>query len=215
MKSSFADKILNFLKISAGPLIIITVLLIIYILLRALLRNRTVFSSFLKKLADKSSDILGKIIKKVGINRLLRFSGNRMSHGKGVYDEEREKIIQWRHLGKNYAEQLKEWLARMTEREQKWSDLKTNSERVRFLYRKMIINAIVKGYEFKSYNTARETIHDLFEFAKEPAKSTEEEINVRIEADEASSIYEKIRYGKTTIDIDDETLDKVKKYFHI
>ncbi|HEU5140284.1 MAG TPA: hypothetical protein VFT51_09930 [Bacillales bacterium] len=94
---------------------------------------------------------------------------------------------------------LQDQLPRFKQRKVKWVDLQNNRERVRFLYRKAMENAIRKGYHFQRNLTPLETEKDL--------SSRDSGKNLLIQAD--TELYNKARYGNK--EISDADLDKVMR----
>lgn len=109
------------------------------------------------------------------------------------YVDERESLLKPGDLTKNLTGRIKEWLAGMLERESEWGNMGDNKERVRYLYRRLLLNCIAAGYNFKNYFTPRETGIDLMQRDKKNTR----QIRTLME------LYNKARYGDKNIE-DDE-----------
>lgn len=114
------------------------------------------------------------------------------------YDDERESLLDWQSIRQNYADSLRNWWEGIRSSEPKWSQLTDNRQRVRFLYRQLIFQAIDSGFRFSSYRTPRETIHEL--------------VNLdRLDQDTAvlmEELYGEARYGEELIK--DAQVDKLR-----
>lgn len=103
------------------------------------------------------------------------------------YVDEKSSLFSWKDL--NYSSKLKDWLVNRMKREKRWEDLKTNRERIRFLYRHFLYEKIAAGYPFKNFYTPKETGSDLAKWGNETAGP----------ADDLIALYQKARYGEREI----------------
>jgi hypothetical protein len=105
------------------------------------------------------------------------------------YSEEKENLIDWQSIRHNYAESVKEWLERVFQNEPKWGQLTDNRQRVRYLYRHLVLRSIASGYAFRASRTPVETIGDLTEHEK-----LEKSLQPALK-----NLYGEARYGNGTI----------------
>jgi hypothetical protein len=101
------------------------------------------------------------------------------------YSDEKESLIDWQAIKNSYAEGFKEWLERIFNNEPRWGQLTDNSQRVRYLYRHLVLRAIGTGYSFKASRTPDETIKDLADHDR-----LEKELQPLME-----DLYGRARYG--------------------
>ncbi len=114
------------------------------------------------------------------------------------YDDEKESLLDWKSIRQNYADSLRNWWEGIRSSEPKWSQLTDNRQRVRFLYRQLILQAIDSGFRFSSYRTPKETIHELVDLDK-------------LNQDTAAlmeNLYGEARYGEDPIK--DAQVDKLR-----
>lgn len=101
------------------------------------------------------------------------------------YVDEKESLIDWQAIKNAYTDNLKEWLERIFDNEPRWSQLTDNSQRVRYLYRHLVLRAIGSGYSFKTSRTPEETLRDLADHGR-----LEREVQPVLE-----DLYGRARYG--------------------
>ncbi|HCS73935.1 MAG TPA: hypothetical protein DIW17_08675 [Clostridiales bacterium] len=101
------------------------------------------------------------------------------------YDDEKENLLDWQSIRKNYTDSIRSWWERMRSTEPKWNQLTDNRQRVRFLYRHLIIQAVSSGFRFSSFRTANETIYELIEQGRLDQST----------GSQLKSLYGKARYG--------------------
>ncbi|GGH76809.1 MFS family permease [Pullulanibacillus pueri] len=90
------------------------------------------------------------------LNKLFHTSS--FEHETAAFIDEKESLIEdWRKASQH---KIKQWFTRF-KREPGWEDLKTNQERVRYLYTKTVLNEIKKGYQYKPSLTAHETLKEI------------------------------------------------------
>ena len=82
------------------------------------------------------------------------------------YSDEKENLIDWQSIRHSYAEGIKDWIERTFRNEPKWSQLTDNRQKIRYLYRHLILRSIAAGYAFRASRTPDETIRDLAEHDK-------------------------------------------------
>lgn len=117
----------------------------------------------------------------------------------GSYTDEKESMADLKEIGQIYRKRISEWWKDRMDREAKWSDLKDNRERVRWLYRSFFYRKFKQGYEFKEYLTPEEVIND--------AKGTFDGDNLG----ELAEAYREARYSPHQPD--DEKVEKLFKDF--
>jgi len=119
----------------------------------------------------------------------------------GGYVDEEEKLMDFRELGKDYAERFRQWLAGLMEREPKWDELKTNKERIRFIYRHFLLRCIAGGYNYKKHLTPVETGKELSKWHPDKAQDLME----------LAEAYDCARYGDK--EVDDSKMQKLIQSF--
>jgi len=77
------------------------------------------------------------------------------------YSDEKESLLDWQSLRKIYGDALREWLDRIRRSEVKWEQLTDNRQRIRYLYRRLVLKAVDSGYGFRSFLTPNEVLDDL------------------------------------------------------
>ncbi|WP_078553657.1 DUF4129 domain-containing protein [Bacillus alkalicellulosilyticus] len=113
------------------------------------------------------------------------------------YIDEKESLFNVKDVGSEYTRKMKDWLATIVEREPKWHELK-NVDKVRYLFRKLLVAERKLGFEVKSSQTAREMLQEL------QKTRTDEEMA------ELVTLYEQARYGDQSID--EEKIVILKSY---
>ena len=104
------------------------------------------------------------------MDRLLSFLARQRrpaAEEAGDTDEETD-VFSWETVAKRFQGT---WLGRllMRNRDVKWEDLGTNRERVRWLYRRWLLEAVESGYEPRRAMTPRETAEDVRAWRSERA----------------------------------------------
>jgi len=138
-----------------------------------------------------------------GALELVRLIKWAIEKGKGFesekgYIDEQETVMSLKDISKGYISSLREWLAEILKREPKWEDLKNSRERIRFLYRRLVLLCIGDGYRYKKSLTPHETAEDLIKWDAEKARG----------ADRIARLYEEARYGER--DVEDAEIEKLK-----
>lgn len=101
------------------------------------------------------------------VRRLLRYllrgsQGREDSEASAGYTDEREDLLNWKELPSLWWQRMAGMFGRSSEaQEPGWSQLRSNRERVRFLYRKLIERAARDGYAYKQAYTPSETEQEL------------------------------------------------------
>lgn len=158
----------SLLAIIAEKVLIVFVVFILLFLLWLGLRHMPVF---LKSVYEK----LVKYLK----GRTL------FEENEGFIDE-KERLAGLIDIGKEYRNRFQDWLNIALGRGPKWKDLKDNRQKIRFLYRGLVLKAVARGYTYKEYLTPKETAKDI--------GSWEKEISAHREM--LSSAYDLVRYGE-------------------
>ena len=144
---------------------------------------------------------LFKLVKKIAtwLSRLYEIGKDLEDYG--GYVDEKEKLMDFRELGRDYADRFRQWLARIMEREPKWDELKTNKERIRYIYRHFLLRCMAGGYSFKKYLTPVETGKELSKWRPEKARDVME----------LTAAYDYVRYGDK--EVDDSKMEKLIQAF--
>ncbi|WP_019421276.1 DUF4129 domain-containing protein [Paenibacillus sp. OSY-SE] len=106
------------------------------------------------------------------------------------YIDEQTSMFQWEKLRRNVMQPWNKAMRRWGRPHAKYSELKTNRERVRYLYRDQLQRSEAKGYEHRSYLTPKETVQEIGR--QDRAANT----SVLTELGEA---YNEARYGEKEI----------------
>ncbi|QGQ98278.1 DUF4129 domain-containing protein [Paenibacillus psychroresistens] len=145
--------------------------------------------------------ILGKRLIRLGrllynwLNRRLNQDGIEQETG---YEDESTSLTSWGDLIKSYGSKASNWLERMRKREVKWSDLTTNAEKARYLYRLFVMKSLSKSTKIDSHLTAQEMILTIQQRMPELSDSSEQ----------LASLYNQARYSDHPIQ--DEDITKLK-----
>ncbi|WP_374017061.1 hypothetical protein ABU162_23080 [Paenibacillus thiaminolyticus] len=167
---------------------------------------------------------------------LLRFLRKREAEPEAAdYVDEQSSMFEWeklrRRVMKPWAQAARRW------RRERYDDLRTNRERVRFLYRERLRQAIGTGYEPDPGRTPKETMEHLRQWEQECGQGVESELGeayteaVESELGEAytevveselgvtytgaveselGEAYTEARYGKR--DVPDETVERLARH---
>ena len=101
--------------------------------------------------------ILFRLIKEA-FKWLLEFLKSYVMYQENVgFIDEKEKLIGLADIGRDYRDRFQNWLKSILEREPKWEELQNNHQRIRFLYRHLILRCLSRGYTYKKYLTPKET----------------------------------------------------------
>ena len=137
---------------------------------------------FLGKQLIRLWQFLSKLLKK------LIQDGRWAGESEGFRDE-KESLMDWQAIRQNYRDSLRDWWENIRRTEPKWNQLTDNRQRVRFLYRHLMLEAISSGYRFRSFFTPKETIDHLI--LQDKIKSS---TGTMLE-----DLYGKARYGREAI----------------
>lgn len=141
--------------------------------------------------------ILYKLCKKL-FNHLMSILKDRLSFQEETgYIDEKESLMSFADIGKDYMNRFQTWIKKLMEREPKWEELVDNHEKIRFLYRNLILKCIKGGYIYKEYLTPKEIGRDIQDWIRKKDDNIDDLIN----------IYDTIRYGSK--DIDDKKVNKL------
>lgn len=145
---------------------------------------------------------------------LLRFLRKREAEPEAAdYVDEQSSTFEWeklrRRVMKPWAQTARRW------RRERYYDLRTNRERVRFLYRERLSQAIEKGYEPDPNRTPKETMEHLRQLEREPERGQGVESGLGKAYTEAveselGEAYTEARYGKR--DVPDETVERLARH---
>ncbi|RAV20230.1 DUF4129 domain-containing protein [Paenibacillus contaminans] len=128
--------------------------------------------------------------------------GRSADEARSGYVDEKQSLLDWADVPAAWGKSVRDRLSALLAREPKWDDLRTNRERVRYLYRLTVMNAMKRGYDWQSSSTPAETMREL-ERRAAAARSGPPE------AQALSAAYEEARYGER--DISDERAAKLRK----
>lgn len=110
------------------------------------------------------------------------------------------------------AEQLKQWLQDRFRQDTRWNDLTNNRERIRYLYSRLILRAMSKGFDFRSARTPHETVHDLQQWERVQTRPFKRGRGSRdLDYTELSEIYNRVRYGSQ--EVGDEEVSRMKEKY--
>jgi hypothetical protein len=129
--------------------------------------------------------VIYKGIKKL-LAALAKALGNReLLAQDGGYVDMKERLVDLKGLGRNYTNRLRDWLTAFFEREPKWEELTDNRDRIRYLYRHLIVRYMALGYQPKKHMTPNEIKKDIEMWNREKGKVAEPLI----------PIYNQVRYS--------------------
>ncbi|WP_248926772.1 DUF4129 domain-containing protein [Paenibacillus hamazuiensis] len=110
--------------------------------------------------------------------------GERLEAGSGYVDDV-ESLMNWKELQDGLKKRFAHWRTAWTDKPVKWEELTDNRERVRYLYRALLVRSLSLGYTFKPYLTPKETERDIARSGKMPQSQLEPIV----------ALYEQVRYG--------------------
>lgn len=117
------------------------------------------------------------------------------------YTDEKKQLIQWKELRASLEGSFKKRIALLFRREAKWNSLSDWRARVRWLYRRKLLQSMRQGYEFKQHLTPRETLSAL----------TADKSDLPPPHPLLARYYEQARYGGDHETISDEEVEKIKQ----
>jgi hypothetical protein len=156
--------------------VIIAVLYLGFLLCKRLIRYYRILYNWLKSRLEQS-----------GVDHMAGF------------EDQSTRLTTWGELIKSYSTKASEWLDQLRKREVKWSDLKTNAERTRYLYRLFVMKGLSKGNPLDTHLTAREMILSIQQRIPELSHPSEK----------LTSLYNQARYSDHPIR--DEDIEKLSK----
>jgi len=123
------------------------------------------------------------------------------------YEDDVESLMDWEQLNDRLLAGWKR-LFRGSVPQEKWDQMTTNRDRVRFLYRSLLRRSVRYGYLLKPHLTPQETNRELKQWGKQQGSDA-------AAADTLVSVYDKVRYGdKDVSDIEvlelKDQLEKLK-----
>lgn len=128
-----------------------------------------------------------------------RFQGEAGESNIVGYEDEKEQIMNLKKMRKKMIGDMRDWWARMTERDPKWSDLLSAREKIRYLYRRFILKQAERGYHFKTHLTPNESAEDLNAFDE----------RLKHASSSLSRLYTDTRYGDR--EPDEKTVEALRK----
>lgn len=126
---------------------------------------------------------------------------HRKKRDMGFVDEE-ESLMTFGSIKDSFIKKVNKRVSKLFKKEPDWESLKGNKERVRYIYRRLLLSAMASGYLFKDYLTPTESIRDI------DAWRTQE----HYEVSGIGELYSRARYGD--VDIEDGDVRKVKDTLH-
>ncbi|MFX3635192.1 MAG: DUF4129 domain-containing protein [Candidatus Pristimantibacillus sp.] len=165
------------LKYIGIGLVVIVGLLLIFFIGRTLIRTlRKVFHQMLERANEKRSADEG-------------------------YTDEVESLMSLTKWSDDWKKSMRRFIRGKEQNDVRWNELKTNGERIRFLYTRLLSSHIHKGYTHHRHLTPQETISDLTVWRKQQKPAAEEQTLIRV--------YEEVRYGDQQPD--DQMVTTLKK----
>jgi hypothetical protein len=131
---------------------------------------------------------------------IRKLKHNRMEEASG-FEDESTRLVTFGGLIKGYGSRVTDWLDWLRKREVKWSDLTTNAERVRYLYRQFVTKNLSKGTKINLHLTAEETVSAIQRIKHESSHHNEMLL---------SRLYNQARYSNHSI-ADEEVVELGKK----
>ncbi|NLO81971.1 MAG: DUF4129 domain-containing protein [Clostridiales bacterium] len=123
----------------------------------------------------------------------------------GGYVDVKEKLMDLKDLGREYADRLKEWMASLLEREPRWEDLTDIRGKIRYLYRRFLIRCIELGYQPKKHMTPNEIERDIEAWNRDRSR----------QAKLLTELYNKARYGMQDEEIvEPHKLEEIARELH-
>ncbi|MFE5317541.1 DUF4129 domain-containing protein [Paenibacillus sp. NPDC056579] len=123
-----------------------------------------------------------------------KLRSNDMRASRTGYEDDVESLMDWDQLGSQLFSRWRRWFG--GSRPEKWEDMATNRDRIRFLYRSWLRQSIHQGYRIKRYLTPRETGREIEAWHKLPPDET----------DKLVAMYDSVRYGDKDAVSDQEVL---------
>jgi len=152
-------------------------------------------------LFPKVREAIGRIIQ--FMKRL--FSGKNKLYLSSGYRDEKKQLKAWEDIRLSVFQSLKNKWSNLMKREPKWSDLTNWRERVRWIYKHKVMDAIGKGFHYHKDLTPEETMKAIVK-----RQVFDKEINEEQFLALANS-YNKARYGNEHESMSDEQVIRLKK----
>jgi hypothetical protein len=135
--------------------------------------------------------------------RLYNWLTGRLDQNEGNqaagFEDESTRLTTMGDLIKSYSTKVIDWLEQLRKREVKWSDLTTNAERVRYLYRLFVTKSLSKGNKVDLHLTAQEMISTIQHRLPELSHDSEK----------LASLYNQARYSDHPVG--DEDIKRLSK----
>jgi hypothetical protein len=141
------------------------------------------------------------------IDRLLEVLRRRSRNEEGMgYTDQESVVFEWEAVGRKLHES---WVGRLVfgRRGERWEDMRTNSDRVRFLYRGWLRSKVDKGYRAQRHLTPLETAKDIERWAQEEGRLQPSSPGGKDFSGALIRLYYKARYSGE--DVADEELKKI------
>lgn len=119
------------------------------------------------------------------------------------YIDEKKHLIQWKEIRSSFGKRFKQRFARWFQREARWSSLTDWRARVRWLYRRKLLQAIRQGYNYQPHLTPRQTLSTLADSGDIPDLAPIHPLLARY--------YEQARYGSPHEIVSDDEVEKIKQ----
>ncbi|WP_409344129.1 DUF4129 domain-containing protein [Paenibacillus sp. MBLB4367] len=139
--------------------------------------------------------------------------GRSADEARNGYVDEKQSLLDWAEVPAAWGKSLRDRLSALLAREPKWDDMRTNRERVRYLYRLTVLQAMKRGYDWEPGSTPAETMKQLGNRHNRIPGQGQDAAASGSPADPAasalSSAYEEARYGER--DPSDDRTAKLRK----
>ncbi|TXK78395.1 DUF4129 domain-containing protein [Paenibacillus sp. N3.4] len=142
---------------------------------------------------SKIIPLLASLIRRL-MNRSLSSKLDDASEG---FSDEKESLLEWKNLPRLWWQQAKKTWSKEKKSELRWTQLESNRERIRFLYKRLIQQATSEGYTYKRSLTPNETEQDL----KANKQLSQQTVHAITQA------YNQVRYGD--VEVTDSQLNEV------
>ncbi|TCZ75277.1 hypothetical protein E0485_17960 [Paenibacillus albiflavus] len=144
------------------------------------------------------------------INRFIQFikrllTGKNKIYLNSGYHDEKKQLQAWEDIRSSVFQSLKNKWNNLMKREPKWSELTNWRERVRWIYKHKVIDAIGKGFNYQKELTPDETMKAIVK-----RQVFDKEINEQ-EFIELANSYNKARYGNEHESMSDDQVIRLKK----
>lgn len=158
---SFWGPVFTVISYIGVAVVFVALVILLYKFVRQLIR---MISGVLAKFADQDIDAIG---------------------AGALFEDTRESLIDLSELPKLYAKSAKEKISSLFHREPGWDDLPTPTEKLKYLYRKVLKKAGAAGYTHRAYYTPHEAISAASQTLPSIAPG----------AQELAGQYDQMRYG--------------------